>query len=1187
MSHEDARSQSTGVWCTNMPKDKAAWDRNRNTIYQLYILEDLTLKGVKYALETQYGFSQYRLRDYKIVLRDYFGFRKNLRSQDWQAIAIHREKRLQCGEQSDVYLYGSLLEKARVDRAVRRSRHKWKLPYRAAPSAEQSDGRTSLHVPHWHSVDQITPRGLPKLDNRPAFANGASNLYGRLSVQEMRLHVPFTQFIETTVIAMYKLVVSTPKSQSPADHIQMPIMSSLPQIIKGLGYSPYIHISEQTSTLIGPLRSTIERHLNSRAALRSMKSISARFSFERLMYLFSMMSNKQSVGKDDVLDLFDWIESAEVDVLQSFFALPLPTMEATWEALMNINDILTRPLAFSNLVEVGFSIHKGQWLKARAGDVLGVAIWLNLTALLPRLLRCGLSPNDKSNRDYEHIYSSVGDVKSSFSFPRDALTTALIHNASGKFFSLYSGYHPEKLEDMMNCLRLLLEAGAPVDFRIYNGSTTSRLAELGWSRPSTPAWFIDILWKYSNESIWWNQSFHLVAQRSRMMKTSLTVSGLCQAASLGHVELQHYMETRASFSDADASLILEVALSQAASGGNWNACEYMIQCGVDPNVEDYLIQLIKQQPHNSQKTETLMIYNCQVPRWSGEQCAPIYAAIERADLPLLKLLLEAGACPNRYNVLVAFLSSEYYKGDWIGVSIRRQAHTDGQVLDDSSPTRIIAPEKVEKVFDLLVKAGMDVQTYGAEAMAQTVIWNRDADIIRVQCEWLQSKGITWDFELEGRNLVHLAVRFGFAEDVLKLIKFLNAHGVNVHSNPSDTGYTMLHDAVRRRRSLEVVEFLMEKGADVHCCSRQGLTVLQSLCEFSPTDKIVGIICERLLEAGAPLLPKHQSSENGKQIDYLGQFIMVTVIGDSSILSAFESIVDASLCYDADYLSLIALASKNDESSFKLKNNKHFLRINEPFYSQNRSPFQAAIKACRFDMANDFLRCGANEHHITSPLVTGLQVAVEVCAQYPSDHVAVDFAIFLINCGADVNAHAGNGLNALHRAAAEGSLNTATLLLQHGADPNIPARRVHFTPLKSKAKATQLPWRYPRWIIFYRHPSMEDSDPNENYQQDSEGTILLMQPYIPCMRILAPLWACRALDLAAITGRLDMVKLLLNAGAVSGHSRLGPYDGAIDCAKNNEHNAVAGLLQEANLQATRDGSSFEMNSTYSEGWGLAL
>lgn len=88
--------------------------------------------------------------------------------------------------------------------------------------------------------------------------------------------------------------------------------------------------------------------------------------------------------------------------------------------------------------------------------------------------------------------------------------------------------------------------------------------------------------------------------------------------------------------------------------------------------------------------------------------------------------------------------------------------------------------------------------------------------------------------------------------------------------------------------------------------------------------------------------------------------------------------------------------------------------------------------------------------------------------------------------------------------------------------------------------------------------MEDFDPDENYQQDSKGTILLMQPYIPCMKALAPLWGRRALDLAAITGRLDVVKLLLNAGPVSGHSRLGPYDGAIDCANHNEHNAVACL-----------------------------
>jgi ankyrin repeat protein len=53
------------------------------------------------------------------------------------------------------------------------------------------------------------------------------------------------------------------------------------------------------------------------------------------------------------------------------------------------------------------------------------------------------------------------------------------------------------------------------------------------------------------------------------------------------------------------------------------------------------------------------------------------------------------------------------------------------------------------------------------------------------------------------------------------------------------------------------------------------------------------------------------------------------------------------------------------------------------------------------------------------------------------------------------------------------------------------------------------------------------------------------------------WA-RALDIAARYGRLDMVKLLLNANALSGDVGSTGYDGALSLCKEN-HPAIADLI----------------------------
>lgn len=128
---------------------------------------------------------------------------------------------------------------------------------------------------------------------------------------------------------------------------------------------------------------------------------------------------------------------------------------------------------------------------------------------------------------------------------------------------------------------------------------------------------------------------------------------------------------------------------------------------------------------------------------------------------------------------------------------------------------------------------------------------------------------------------------------------------------------------------------------------------------------------------------------------------------------------------------------------------------------------------------------------------------------------------LIDQGADINAAPAwlEGFTALQVTANRGDLNTAILLLQRGADVNAP-------PCKS--------WRKDRPSIY------------------------------------------NALDAAAWRGRLDMVKLLLNANALSQIRGGTGYNGAIQLAEKGSHFAVADLIRQ---HAAENQSDEELRNPY--------
>lgn len=178
-------------------------------------------------------------------------------------------------------------------------------------------------------------------------------------------------------------------------------------------------------------------------------------------------------------------------------------------------------------------------------------------------------------------------------------------------------------------------------------------------------------------------------------------------------------------------------------------------------------------------------------------------------------------------------------------------------------------------------------------------------------------------------------------------------------------------------------------------------------------------------------------------------------------------------------------------------------INKPssVYRCGLTPLQAACRGGDLELANSLLQRGAN---IDAPgIKNGGRTALQYACEWrprstEGEQRRTRLIRLLVDRGADVNSKPApySGQTALQMAAIYGDLETAIFLLERKADINAPA---------------------------------------------GDGGYC-------------------ALDGAARNGRLDMVKFLLNANALSQKRGSTGYDGAIKCAEEGGHFAVADLFR---------------------------
>lgn len=889
-----------------------------------------------------------------------------------------------------------------------------------------------------------------------------------------------------------------------------------------------------------------------RLTTRNIAFVGGKFEFDKLMRVFFVLSNKQMIHEHEGVEIIEWIESADLGVLRGLFSLPLSTVAAAWEQLILISNVLKCQKAFSKLLEIGLVIHGGQWLEENAGDVLGIAIWLGLRDWVKRLLKNGLSPRGPLKqarmtpflgytKSIHHPYNLESpSVPLQVAFLRlDAETVAdlLYSGATAELYNidiisrtLLGRSTDEDQHNTLRCLKVLLDEGVDVDLETSWEMLFSRLQKqssfhrLGWL-PKRANYLSDLLWYHFADKTSLRVAFDLVSKNSKRINDSLTVPGLYDAASCGCSKLLQYLNSRTTPSGSDRSLLLEITLSQAALRGDLNVSQTLIQMGVDPNVQEIFSQ--------TSQRETWRYHSEEIHFDLADQWVPVFQASQNRDKALLQILFNAGVDCNQHNLLDALLS----EGEEQWTNLCAGGHSNVQAVRDTVENgRPLAPEAVNDMYKFFLTAGFDIGIHGNLAMTRAVMrWGKsEPEAASLQCDWLHSKGVDWDAEFEGRNLVHCAVKWGCGLD---LIRFLVARGVKVHSSPCNEETTMLYDALYdalyEEHSLEVINFLLHQGASVHDQSYGGLSILQPVLfrdwtRPRPTSPATLSICRRLIEAGATIFspPQQQSWRFKSPSRLLAALITHPGIEDDLIFGLLESNESIDLCYDPCCLS-------------------------EPYV---QSPMEAAIKSGRLNIARKLLQRGSNEQEASLILSMALNRCTKLCVSLPENRAALDFMMFLIKSGADMEELGAQGLNPLHHAAEEGSLNIAGVLLENGANPNVTVRRVMIGVSEHSSRPLT-----DQMLFMYRHPSKGDFGLDEEIAYDQHGCPHFMEENH------GPLLAPRSLDLAAYHGRLDMVQLLLNAGAISGHPDITPYDGAIKSAQFNGHHTIVRLLTDAAAQ----------------------
>lgn len=815
--------------------------------------------------------------------------------------------------------------------------------------------------------------------------------------------------------------------------------------------------------------------------------------------------------------------SADFTVLRMFFSANTPTVWAVYEGLCRTASNLRTPGAARVLFEIKDIVTKNNPVAVNGFDFLKIAVQIGskVDGMLDIAKRASERSQLSTEMPFEFRRQRLQAMFLAAAARRDMAMMRLLRDAVVQFddrsylageatvrllFSImrqlydWNSEDPDEVSAISDYMGLLIEGG------VLTTSLAARCCNDG--RPKVAICFpatltldelVMICPSTKRASL-----YSAVVQWSDDHRSFVSKAGVFTAALKGVRSLEAYLQSFNRKDGFDIHVTLQESLLFAACLNDVDTVSVLLRMKVDPGVG--LLSKNRERYHKGNMS------------WS-----PMLVAATSGNLEILNLLSERVSLEGFLTVapvheIVHFQNAADKYGQMRGRELRRLENLRRRYLysrkhdsDVDIANAMLHMHAFQRGCKLLAPAlsmmAIGVPVFTEEkGRLETISWlrgNASAHEMgqRIDKEIIEA-ALFNDPEtraLQCRNATYHPC------DVLLLEGLADAN-----ADYQEDNMDLLQLSIRAQCSLKVVELLLSKGFQVHSrpSAKSGNTMLHDAILSNSSDRFQ--IVELLLREGA---------------DYRHLGMGLTVLEASlhravfafepgpipNDLGLFERLFEAGApvqhCrrpglqrWRPLVILLLELGAADD---LILRVVDAGAALNERGWNNyaaggNKTPLQKAISRGRESLAREFIRRGADVHAQADRIIgsTALQSAC-------NHRVSLQFIEYLIkDQGADVNEAPSDigGMTALQGAASCGLLSLAEFLLAHGADVNALSGKF--------------------------------------------GSLLSHQR--------------RALDIAAMMGRLDMTEFLLKAGGRSSTSGLG---GAIHLAKENRHFAVLSVLLE--------------------------
>lgn len=477
----------------------------------------------------------------------------------------------------------------------------------------------------------------------------------------------------------------------------------------------------------------------------------------------------------------------------------------------------------------------------------------------------------------------------------------------------------------------------------------------------------------------------------------------------------------------------------------------------------------------SEEVTEVLLGHCRAENWIPLSSSALSKALEVGNLTLLQNLLSSGLDPNQtYDDLGLLHTTIRYK-DIQAAKILLQYDADINMKDGdqwtSTPLHLVVRSEKPEFVELLLNHGANVNATDSRENTplHDAASNGELSIVKLL---LQAKTDP-NIRQKGNSALHIATGKGHAHLIEPLIK-AEAIRLLIDRDPETLNmrecqpWLPLHQACYlESERLDLVQLLIEKGADVNGKSKLGFTALQAAAFRPGSEKILEFLLDKgalvdITNGGYTALGTAAKSGHISNVRCLKEYgksdLEVGEYGGSQLMQcAYDGHLNAAVIL-LDHGADIDLRDSGQRTSLFWAIDQGHTEVAKLLIERK---CEAEAKIVTVDLTLLMHAVSKNNKEVVKALVLrGIDLEVRnrhgnTALSKAADKGHTDVARVLIEGGAKVGVKDKNGWSPLFRAAYRGHVDTAQVLVGVGANVDEAWKVAKTCRLSQKKKALDL------------------------------------------------------------------------------------------------------------------------------------